>query len=255
MAIPSFNGVLDTNIDKIITTNSSTWADLGAGDSAGQNTIQTWQDWTSWTPSPVTPLTWATSTIELESATYFNLTWQITCEGTPTFTVYTSTTGDFTGEETSTTVNVGDENIEAFYGQYVVIYISVAQQDGGKPPSISSINFTANARPVNITQYDVNSSELDGSVSARQIAMPRTVSKILSINATAHATEYVDEDYVASGYVDATTPVFPNVVSKTRSAPEITFITTSGSRSDAIFDLAMTALPEQYMDGNNMTIR
>lgn len=255
MAIPSFNGVLDTATETIITTNATTWEDLGAGDSAGQNTIQTWEDWTSWTPEPVTPLTWATLPIDFGSKQFFNITWNIVCEGVPTFTVYTSLTGAFAGEETATTVSVGDTDIEAFYGQYVILFISVAQQDGGGPPSILSFNWETNARALNITQYDVDSSTLNGATNAREIVMPRTVSKVLSINLTAQATEYVADSYVAIDYVDDTAPVFPNIVSKTRTAPQITFITTSGTKSDAIFDLAMTALPEQFMDGNNLSIR
>jgi len=255
MAIPSFNGVFDTSLQKIQTTNGSTWADLGPGDSAGANTIQSWADWTNWTPAPVSPLTWVTETIDLGETAYFNLTWNITCVGTPTFTVYTSTTGAFAGEETSTTVNRDDTDIEAFYGQYVALYISVAQDAGGPPPEISAFDWVASGNRFDIIQFDINSADLLGSSNARQIAMPRTVSKVLQMNLTAHTSSYVEDSYVASDYIQDASPGFPSIVSKTRTAPEVTFVSTSGTRVDAIFDITMNVLPEQFMDGDNLTVR
>ena len=255
MAIPSFNGILDFNLGKIITTNSSAWEDLGAGDSAGENLIQTWSDWTSWTPSPVSPLTWVTDTVDLEETNWFNITWTIQCEGVPTFTVYTSTTGDFAGEETSTTVNVGDTDIGAFYGRYAVIFISVAQEVGGGAPEISSFEWVSSGNRFEIIQYDVDSTTLSGSSSARQIALPRTVSKVLAMNITAHTSLYVTEDYVQADYIQNAAPGFPAIVSKTRSAPEVTFVDTNGTRTDAIFDISLSVMPEQYMDGNDLSTR
>lgn len=255
MAIPSTNGVFDEILQKVVTTNTSTWDDLGAGDSAGQNTIQTWDQWTSWTPAPTTPLTWASDVIDFGATTYFNLTWTFSCIGTPTFTVYTSTTGAFAGEETSTTVNVGDSDVEAFYGRYVLVYFSVAEDPAAGVPEITDFTWTATSKPFNIQQYDIVSSDLAGSSSARQIAMPRTVSKVLGMSITAHTSQYVLDDYVAADYIQDAAPGFPAIVSKTRSAPEITFVDTNGTRTDAVFDITLTVLPEQYMSNNNMAIR
>jgi hypothetical protein len=85
--------------------------------------------------------------------------------------------------------------------------------------------------------------------------MPRTVSRVLGMNITAHTSSYVEDSYVASDYIQDAAPGFPSIVSKTRSAPEITFVSTSGSRVDAVFDITLTVLPEQYMDNNNMVLR
>lgn len=255
MAIPSTNGVFDEVLQKVVTTNTSTWDDLGPGDSAGQNLIQSWADWTSWTPAPTTPLTWASDVIDLGATTYFNLTWTFACVGTPTFTVYTSTTGAFAGEETATTVNLGDTDVAAFYGRYVLVFFSVAEDPAAGVPEITDFTWTATSKPFPIQQYDINSADLNGSSSARQIAMPRTVSRVLGMNITAHTSSYVEDSYVASDYIQDASPGFPSIVSKTRSAPEITFVSTSGSRVDAVFDITLTVLPEQYMDNNNMVLR
>lgn len=254
MALPTTNGILDTVNSKIVAPSSLTWDELGAADSAGLTRFSSWDEWTNWTGVAETPLTWFSDIVDLTDTGAFNLTWNISCVGTPTFTVYTSNTGTFTGEETTTVVNVGDTNIAAFEGRYVGILISVAETAEGIP-EITSFDFTATGNRLDIQQFDIVSSDLTGSASARQINMPRNVSKVLGMNITAQASNYVEDSYVASDYIESSVPGFPVVVSKTRSAPEVTFVNTSGTRVDATFDIRITCLPEQYMDENNMAVR
>ena len=246
MAIPSTNYIFDEANSLITTENQGTWADKSG---------VTWDDWKNWADNPVTPMTWVSQPIDLGEIAHFNLSWTILCQGTPTFTVYTSTTGLFAGEETATTVNVNDTNIAAFYGRYVLVFVSLAFVPAEGFPQISQFNFEASAKPFEMNQFDVDSSTLAGSSEARQIVMPRTVSKVLSIQLTAHTGDYVADSYVADSYVAETAPGFPAIVSKTRTAPEVTFINTSGSKVDAVFDVKMNALPEQYMDERDLTFR
>ena len=85
--------------------------------------------------------------------------------------------------------------------------------------------------------------------------MPRTVSKVLALQLTPHAGSYVADNYVADSYISDAAPGFPAIVSKTRTGPQVTFVSTAGTKVDAVFDLIMTVLPEQYMDGQNLTAR
>ena len=85
--------------------------------------------------------------------------------------------------------------------------------------------------------------------------MPRAVSKVLSMLATAQSDNYVADDYVASSYIEAGVPGFPTLISKTRTGPEITFVNSAGTRVDATFDITLTVLPEQFMNGNNLSVR
>lgn len=246
MAIPATNFIFDQINGLITTANQGTWADKSGA---------TWDSWTAWADNPVTPMTWESDVLDLGQIAYFNLNWKITCAGIPTFTVYVSSTGAFAGEETATTINVDDENIEAFYGRYVVVFVSLASDPGQGFPTITAFDQTASGESLQTLQYDVASNSLSGDASARTIVMPRTVSKVLALQLTSHTGNYVDESYVADSYVDEQAPGFPAIVSKTRTGPQITFVSTSGTNVDAVFDLIMTVLPEQYMDGQNLTSR
>jgi len=255
MALPDSNGIFDQANSKIIASSSLTWDQLGAADSAGATVYSTWDDWNSWVGTPTTPLTWLTDVVDLQETGSFNLTWEIECSGTPTFTIYTSNTGSFSGEETTTTINVGDTNIAAFTGRYCAIFISVAEEAASGIPEITTFEFEASGNRFDIQQFDINSVNLTGSASARQINMPRDVSKVLAMNITAQASNYMDADYVADNYIEDSPVTLPVIISKTRSAPEISFSNLSGTRTDAIFDIRLTCLPEQFMDGNNMAVR
>lgn len=246
MAIPSTNYIFDEANSLITTANQGTWADKSG---------VTWDEWKNWADNPVTPMTWVSQPIDLGEVAYFNLSWKILCQGTPTFTVYTSQTGAFAGEETATTVNVNDTNIEAFYGRYVLVFVSLAFVPAEGFPQITQFEFESSGKPLELNQFDVASGGLAGSASARTIVMPRTVSRILSIHLTAHVSEYVESGYVVDSYIDSTAPGFPAIVNKTRSGPAVTFINTSGSKVDAVFDVKMNVLPEQYMDERNLTFR
>ena len=253
MALPTPTGLFDGLNEKIVGPNTGLWADIGAGDSAGDNDIQTWDDWKSWQTAP-SSFNWLTVPVDLGEAAWINLVWTIECVGTPSFTVYYSTTGDFAGEESTQSYTVDQTDIDAIYARFVIIEITMTPTSEGLP-EISTFEWSASGNRFEIIQYDVNSTTLNGSSSARQIAMPRTVSKVLQMQITTHASAYVEDDYVASGYIDDSAPGFPAIVSKTRTAPEITFISTAGSKVDAVFDVTMNVLPEQYMDGRNLRTR
>lgn len=246
MAIPSVNYIFDEQNSLITTANQGTWADKSG---------ESWDSWTAWADDPVTPMTWVSQPLDLGQIAYFNLKWNIVCAGTPTFTVYVSETGAFAGEETATTINVDDTNIEAFYGRYVLAFVSLAYDPTQGFPSITEFDQTASGESLQTVQYDVASGGLAGTADARTIVMPRTVSKVLALQLTPHAGSYVADNYVADSYISDAAPGFPAIVSKTRTGPQVTFVSTAGTKVDAVFDLIMTVLPEQYMDGQNLTAR
>jgi len=246
MAIPSTNYIFDEANSQITTANQGTWADKSG---------LTWADWTVWADNPVTPLTWNSEVLDLGVLAYFNLSWTITCAGTPTFTVYTSTTGAFAGEESSATVNVDDTDVEAFYGRYVSVFVSLVYDPAQGYPTITEFTNTASGKNLPLIQYDVTSSTLAGDTGGRTIVMPRVVSKVLTLQVTAHASSYVEDGYYVDGYVSDTAPGFPYIVSKTRTGPQIAFVNTAGTKVDAVFDVTMNVLPEQYMDDRNLTVR
>lgn len=257
MATPTSNGILNQEAGLVTSPNTGTWEDLGSGsNSAGASTFANWDEWTSWNFIPNATLTWVSETVDLGDNYDFNITWEWEGSGTPTFQVYCSQTGAYAGEETIKTIIPGQEDIEAFYGRFVFVFMSVAQDGPTGAPQITKFEWKAtNALQYEQKQFDVVSSNLTGSASARAISMPRAVSKVLSMLATAQSDNYVADDYVASSYIEAGVPGFPTLISKTRTGPEITFVNSAGTRVDATFDITLTVLPEQFMNGNNLSVR
>ena len=260
MALPNTNGILDTVNSKIVAPSSLTWDELGAADSAGLTRFSSWDEWNNWTGVAETPLTWFTDIVDLTDTGAFNLTWTISCVGTPTFTVYTSNTGTFTGEETTKTINVGDTDIDAFEGRFVGILISVAETSEGIP-EILSFDFTASGQRLDLQQFDVNTTDLSGGIGSHVIDPGRLCSKILGVQMTAQSDNYVATGYVDNisldeeNYVTSAPPIVASVITKDRSGPQVSFTNLDGTGTNAVFDVTLTVLPEQYMDGNNMAIR
>lgn len=260
MALPTTNGIFDFENSKIVAPSSLTWDELGAADSAGATRFASWDEWTNWTGVAETPLTWFTDIADLSSTGAFNLTWSFEGVGTPTFTVYTSNTGEFAGEETTKTINVGDTDIDAFEGRYVGVLISVAETSEGIP-EITRFEFEASGQRLDLQQFNVNTTDLSGSIGSHVIDPGRVCSKILGVQITAQSDNYVATGYVDNisnddeNYVTSAPPIVASVITKDRSGPQVSFTNLDGTGTNAVFDVTLTVLPEQYMDGNNMAIR
>jgi hypothetical protein len=239
MALPTYNGIqnLDTNL--IEAPSTSTWDD-----------ITSWDTWTNWTGEPAAQLTWLTEQLDLGSSQYFNL--QVATQATGSvseYSVYVSDTGAFAGEETVTTINPGDTNIEGFYGQYVIILVTVDYVAASGAPNISSVTANATSERLEIVLTDINSADLTGSTTAKQLVLPRNVSKVVSMFVQPHQPGlYVASDYVADDYFESAPPVFSNIADKDRLIPKVSFATYEGIYTNSIFDIKLAVLPEQYCD-------
>jgi len=251
MALPSFNGLLDIENNVITAPNTGTWADIGSG-----TDFPTWDDWKNWSTTP-SNLTWGTEVLDLTESVYFNLEVDIEATGSVSYTVYTSTTGAFAGEEVSTTINAGDTNISAFYGRFVTVLITVAAV-GGQTPVLQEVSLKASSERFSILKYDLDTTTLTGSLSGGfQIDPGRSVSKILSMRITPQQPgAYFEADYVADDYVATSNPAYPAIASKSNTAPKVVFTTDGGAYTNSIFDVELQCLPEMYVnETGNLAIR
>ena len=252
MALPSTNGVVDTANNAITGPNTGTWSQLGSG-----TDIATWDEWNIWSTTPST-LTWTTDTLDLGSIQDFNLEVEIEAQGTATYTVYTSTTGAFAGEEVSTVISAGDSNIAAFRGRYAAVIISVPYDSSQGVPQINSVSLRASTTNFNILLTDLNTIDLAGSVSQGfTLDLGRIVSKVRSMRITPLSPEpYFTTDYVATDYIGEPVPAIPSIKDKDRTSPKVTFITDTGTFTNSSFDVEVNVMAEQYVDSNgNLTIR
>jgi len=247
MALPTVNGIFNADTNLIESPSTSTWADLTS-----------WEDYTTWTGVPATQLTWLSDTIDLETTQYFNLQVSSVVNGTISeLIVYTSTTGEFNGEETQTTITPGDTNIEGFYGQYAIVKITVDYVETLGPPTITSISTTATSERLELIQTDINSANLSGGLQAKELSIGRNASKVVSMFIQPHQPGgYFVDDYVADDYVETSPPVFSNIVDKDRNTPKVSFATYEGIYTNSVFDIKIAILPEQFCDDTgNILVR
>jgi len=251
MALPSFNGTLDELNSVITAPNTGTWADIGSG-----TDFETWDDWKNWSTTPGT-LTWLTDILDLGESAYFNLELTVEAVGTVSYSVYTSPTGAFAGEETITAISSTDTNISAFYGRFVAVLITVTPA-GGSTPQITAVSTKASSERFSILKYDLDTTTLTGTTSGGfEIPVGRSISKVLSMRITPQQPgPYFEADYVADDYVQTNNPAYPAIASKSNTAPKVVFTTDGGAYTNSIFDIELQVLPEMYVnETGNLSIR
>jgi len=248
MAIPTDNGVYNWHTGEIEPNNQATWADLSG---------TTWADWPQWTMEPVSPHYFTSPEfIALPSPAYVSIRITGDATGDKTYQVHASTSGLFTGEETTYTITRDATDIPAFYGQYFRITIGV-EYNLADLNVIRNISTEATNQTFEISFKNVDSSSLGGSISARELVLPRTVSNIERIHVTPFAPDgYVELDYIANDYFQTAVPAYAGIVSKRASEPKITFVKDDGTYTDALFDAVLIVQPEQYInDSGDLDVR
>jgi hypothetical protein len=248
MTIPADNGFYNSIAEQIEPANQATWADLSG---------TTWADWPRWCMDPVSPH-YHTSPDIIALSEPANISIRIVGDavGEKSFQVHASTSGLFTGEETTTTITGTDTNIPVFYGQYFRITMGV-EFDQASLNVIRGVNPTATNKSFEISFKNVDSSSLSGSISARQLVLPRTVSNIERMHITPFAPDgYVELDYIANDYFETAVPAYAGIVSKRASEPKITFVKDDGTYTDALFDAVLIVQPEQFInDDGDLDVR
>ena len=233
-------GQLDIS-GKIIPFNTGTWSDLSG---------TTWDNFSSWISEPESPLNWSLLRVDLGRITYFNLQIECQAEGEVSYEVYTSETGAFNGEETTTVISAGDTDIPAFYGRYYVIAVQVERT--GKLNTLDNVNVTATTETFLISRSGINSSSFAGTASSRTLPLDRNVSHIWSIDIKATSSTHTLQWYVTD-YPTSNT-LIPVINSKTRTGPTFKLIGLDNVARDGIIDYEIVAMPEQRRDGNNLIL-
>ena len=244
MALPAINGLLDAELNQVFPSNTGTWNDLSG---------TTWANWNQWITKPSNPMTWLADIIDLGAVKTVNLKITTDANGLVAYDVYTSSTGAFAGEEALTTIAQGATGVASFTCQYIAVVVKVTQTQGLN--TLNAVELKANDSRVNILLKDISTSTLTGTSSARQLVLPRTVSGIVDMIITPHQTSspYTLDLYVSS--TQTSTQLVPKIVSKSAAAPTVALTGLDNQPRDGVIDVAIWALPEQYMDGNNLTTR
>ena len=131
----------------------------------------------------------------------------------------------------------------------------------GSLTTLSSLDVTVTDQTLMLTKNKLDTSTLSGTSASRQIDLGRKISYINNIQMTPYVytggTPYVTVGYVTSGYFDETVVLgaFPQIIDKNNGGANITVIDNNGNYIDSYVDVLVYALPEQYVDGNNIRQR
>lgn len=230
------NGTLDEVNNIVVPNNDSTWDDYTS-----------WDAWTSWIGSPADPLVWLTDVIDLGVEGTFNLEIETDADGTVSYSVFTSSEGTFSGEETQTDIASGDTSVSSFSGRYVIVAVYVTADSSIN--IIRGISLKANNRTIALKFNDIDTSTLSGTNTARVLSSDRAISGIVNMQITPKAVDAYDVDMYVSNTPTSTT-VIPKIIDK--SALTFALVGIDNQPRDAVVDIVVEALPLQYMDGNNL---
>jgi len=228
-------GQLDTTTGTIKATGSSRWSALTTW--AAFNNYITDKD----------PIIWTAPVLDIGSIDNFNIAIEADFDGEIEYLVHVSDTGLFNGEESETLIQEGDLNISAFYGRYVHV---TARCTGTEFRRMSVSTDTSKST---FKIVDVDTSTLAGTITARQIPLTVSVSKIYDLNIEPHAaTNYAVNLYVSD---TATSKVLiPVIVSNSATAPSFALYGIDNDPRDGRVDLTITALPRMIMTGGNIIV-
>lgn len=193
------------------------------------------------------PIVWTAPRLDIGSVDYFNLTITADFDGAIEYLVHVSETGLFQGEESEYLIQEGNLNISAFYGRYVYV---TARCTGTEFRQMSVGTDTTKST---FKLVDVDTSTLSGTITARQIPLTVSVSKIYDLNIEPHAaTSYAVNLYVSD---TATSKVLiPVIVSKSATAPSFALYGIDNDPRDGRVDLTITALPRMVMINGNIIV-
>lgn len=243
MTLPVQKGYYNETTQKVYPPSTSTWSGLSGS---------TWGNWREWAYSTEDQIVWAMPQINLGStARHFTLDIETTAEGVVGYKIYTSMTGYLEGEETETIVAAGATDVPSFYGRFVDVFVIIDKVVD--MPTLS--NCVINVNFANTIEYkftDLDSSTCDGTITARRVPLNAKVSRIVDMQIEPHetASPYNLDVYVTN--TPTSTYLIPKIISKDPTNPTFALVGVDNHPRDGIVDLTITALPKQYMSGNNL---
>lgn len=258
MALLTATGTLDLEANAVLPNNTGTWADL-----------TTWDAFTSWIMTPANPLIYLSDIQDLGEVRDFCLKIVTDAVGSVAYTVYTSTTGAFAGEEAYVDIAQGAIGVVSFTARYYIVAISVTQTAGLNV--LNGFETTVTTQTISIDLNAVDTSTLSGTSAARTLALPRSVGEIFDLQVTPWEATAYNVDFYVSNTATSTT-LIPRIVNKSGNYIQDSYFDTNGYfeftytpvialvgidnvARDGVVDVFIRCLPEMYMSGNNLLVR
>jgi hypothetical protein len=191
MALPQDTSVIDDSSGYAVPQSNSTWDSMA-------NAI-TWGSWTAWNHRPANSMVVVGTVQDRGSSGYFNIKTTADVTGNIAYSVYTSNTGAFAGEETVSNITPNSGNLAAFYGRYYSVVANVTDPSG--QIQLRSLVSTSTNSRFDIQYNDVDSSTLDTNEYGVVLPLSRTISAVLNMTVTPHDPGATALRYISSNYI------------------------------------------------------
>lgn len=252
MALPVSTAIYDAETNSFLPPNTGTWADL-----------TTWGSWGRWAAAPADTFTVITSVFDRGQPGEFNIRTETDVTGNITYHVWTSTSGEFAGEETVTTCVAGATDIPAFSGQYYIVEANIAAQGG--PAELREMNVSSTDLSLDLKFNNVVTANLTQTASGAVLSLPRTCSAVLNVQITLQVdllNNFAQDFDTEFSYIEMPTFRMPQplVTAKARTGPtfvlmDMFFGTFRQDLPNHVIDARVVVLPEQFHDGQNLATR
>jgi hypothetical protein len=202
-------GYYENAAQAYFTKGTETWASYA-----------TWTAFTSWKGTPNSTLQFTTGIYDLGKIDWVNCVLEIDATLPASTTIFYGTTVDSAGTSiqsaTSYSVIPSQSTVNALYGRYFQFQINLSQDSANDAePIIFSIEPTLKTELETITQADIVTSTLTGTVGQRNLAFNAPTGKIVNILTQAHIQNLGDsalDNEVPLVLVNkSTTPVVLNI--------------------------------------------
>ena len=206
-----------------------------------------WSDMGRWIQNPVLPIVWTSNKIDVGTIKYFTLSITSEFNGSISYLIWTSDTGEFDGEERQYLIEEGNTDIPAFYGRYLYVQARVTGN------LLRRMTIETNSSTFDFQLQNVDTSTLSGTVGNRSFSLPTPISAIQDISISVKAaTPYAVNLYVSD---TATSEVLiPVVRSKVGTSPSFGLFGIDNDPRDGIVDVKIKAMNRQSMVGGNVYI-
>lgn len=185
MSLPVSTATIDQSTGFALPRNIGTWGNLVA-----------WDSWKSWNNQRANSMIVVGTVTDRGKSGYFNLRTTADVTGNIAYSVYTSNSGAFSGEETVSNITPNTSNIAAFYGRFYTVVANVTDPSGAI--ELRSLNVTSVDSRFDLELDDLVLGNLSGNIDHKILPLSRPVSAITNIQVTPHyeTALYVDDDYL-----------------------------------------------------------
>ncbi len=191
MALPISTAYIDPETNSALPLSQTTWASFA--------NVVAWSGWRTWNAQPANSMVVVSSVQDRGVTGYFNIRTTADVTGNIAYSVYTSNSGAFAGEETISNITPNTSNIGAFYGRYFVVAATVSDLSGQIQLRSLNIESTNNRFDIQFNDVDTQNLSAGPDSGTKILPLSRTISAVTNMQVTAHNPVASSATYMPTG--------------------------------------------------------